>query len=53
MKIMLHTLQILRLLAAGLAFSTSVCFAAAAGEPSRTVPQRSERPLQVPLEWQE
>jgi hypothetical protein len=53
MKPMLHTLPIRRLLAACLALTTSVCLAAAPGEPSRTAPQRSERPLQIPLTWQE
>jgi hypothetical protein len=53
MKTMLHTLPIRRLLAACLTLTTSVCFAAAPGEPPSTAPQSSERPLQAPLEWQE
>ena len=50
---MFHPLEVRRLLAACLTLTTSVCLAAAPGEPSGTDPQGSERPLQVPLEWQE
>jgi hypothetical protein len=53
MKTMLHILPFRRLLAACLTLATSVCFAAAPGEPSSAAPPSSERPLQVPLAWQE
>jgi hypothetical protein len=53
MKLMLHTLEVCRLLAACLTLSTSVCLTAAPGEEAGTAPPHAERPLQVPLEWQE
>jgi hypothetical protein len=53
MKTMFHPLEVCRLLAACLTLTTSVCFAAASGDPSSIAPQPSERPLQVLLEWQE
>lgn len=53
MRTIFRTSEVCRLLAACLAFTTYVCLAAAPGEPSSTALQGSERPLQVPLEWQE
>lgn len=41
------------LLAACLTLAACTCLAAAPGEAASTALQRSERPLQVPLEWQE
>jgi hypothetical protein len=53
MQPMLDTLTIHRWIAACLALTTSVCLTAAPEEPSSTAPQRSERTLQIPLDWQE
>ena len=50
---MFRTFEVRRFLTACLTLATSVCFAAAPGEPSGTTPPSSERLLQVPLEWQE
>ena len=50
---MLHTLEVRRLLMAFLALTTAVCLAAPPGEAARAAPEGAERPLQIPLEWQE
>jgi hypothetical protein len=53
MKASLRILNLRLLVAACLTLTTSTYLAAAPGEAASTAPQAPERPLQVPLEWQE